>query len=151
MHIYVLETSRLFHLRCWLNFMFFFTAVDTYDKCGKVYNPGNRDRDGDGIGDCCDPCTWKYDDDGITKRCFTPDELYPSDRDNDGLPDECDNCPDDYNPEQFNPDGILPCKAKQKCSHDGETVAAASSDYDSDKKGLTAQIMEKLLEMYYSN
>ena len=131
--------------------MFFFTTVDTYDKCVEVYNPGNRDRDGNGIGDCCDPCTWKYDDNGV-ERCHTPDELYPSDGDGDGVPDECDNCPKHYNPEQFNPDGTLPCKAKQKCHYRGETLAASSSsDYDNDKKGVTAQIMEKLLEMYYNN
>ena len=93
----------------------------------------------------------KYDYNIHKERCHTPDELHPSDRDGDGVPDECDNCPDDYNPEQFNSEGILPCKPRQKCSHDGETLAAASSDYDNDKKGVTAQIMEKLLEMYYSN
>ena len=134
-------------MRCWLKLHVFFTTVDTYDKCVEVYNPGNRDRDGDGIGDCCDPCTMSIHE----ERCFTPDELYPSDHDDDGVPDECDNCPDHPNPVQFNSDGILPCKPRQKCPHDGETLAASSSDYDNDKKGVTAQIMEKLLEMYYNN
>ena len=133
--------------------MFFFTTVDTGDRCAETYNPDNRDRDGDGIGDCCDDCTWKYDDQFIAQRCHTPLELYKIDTDSDGLPDTCDNCPNHYNPQQtVGSDGKLPCQRElsyaQEAYNDDKPSA---SDHDNDKKGLTAQIMEKLLEMYYSN
>ncbi|MDP2324415.1 MAG: myxococcus cysteine-rich repeat containing protein [Gammaproteobacteria bacterium] len=55
---------------------------DGLDNCPSVANPGQKDIDGDAIGDVCDP-----DDDG------------------DGVLDGVDNCPVNYNPAQANSDG----------------------------------------------
>ena len=113
--------------------------------CGKIYSPDNRDRDNDGTGDCCDDCTMVFG------RCRTRDQLYKTDTDGDGLPDECDNCPNHYNPEQTaDSNGNLPCQRQQSFAQtaDNNDTPVIS---DADKKTLANEIMEKLLEMYYSN
>ena len=89
----------------------------------------------------------------IFGRCVTRDQLYKTDSDGDELPDECDNCPNHYNPKQsVDSDGNLPCQRQQSYAQEAYNDATPPvSDYDNNKKGVTAQIMEKLLEMYYSN
>lgn len=67
--------------------------------------------------------------------------------------DGLDNCPLVYNPHQSSKD---PARYGSKCTTPSRS-SAMRMDYDdispvgSDKKGLAAEIMEKLLEMYYSN
>lgn len=59
------------------------------DNCIFVYNPDQKDRNGDGKGDACDP---KLVDSSFTdSRC---------DYDGDGIPDREDNCPGACNPDQ---------------------------------------------------
>lgn len=58
------------------------------DNCPNTFNPDQRDSDGDGFGDACDPCTGP----GIT------------DRDGDGICDSVDNCPLISNPDQADSD-----------------------------------------------
>ncbi len=59
---------------------------DEDDNCPSVYNPGQEDSDGDGIGDACEiPIVEDEDDDGVE--------------------DDEDNCPLVYNPSQLDSDG----------------------------------------------
>jgi Thrombospondin type 3 repeat/Calcineurin-like phosphoesterase len=61
---------------------------DSSDNCPNVYNPGQRDDDGDGVGNKCDTGS-------------TP----PTDTDGDGVSDSSDNCPKVANPNQADSDG----------------------------------------------
>ena len=87
------------------------------------------DSDGDGVGDACD-------------NCVSRKNKSQRDDDNDGIGNSCDNCKDVYNPNQLDSD----CTVKSMAFDEDDNVIT-----ESDKNSLAAQIMEKLLEMYYSN
>lgn len=55
---------------------------DISDNCLLVYNPNQKDKNGDGKGDACDPKL--VDKSFVDLRC---------DMDGDGIPDDKDNCP----------------------------------------------------------
>ncbi len=76
---------------------------------GTLNAPLGADHDGDGIGDCVDPC---------------PDVAGSAlDSDGDGVGDDCDNCVFTYNPDQADTDGNGVGDACQIIDTDGDGVA----------------------------
>jgi len=87
---------------------------DDEDLCPQVFDPQQRDEDGDGVGNACDPLVWEPGTEGASQVSAedldgdgTPDETDPcprlhgeppDDADGDGLPDACDPCPADTVP-----------------------------------------------------
>ena len=81
------------------------------------------------MGDACD-------------NCVSRKNKSQRDDDNDGIGNSCDNCRDVYNPNQLDSD----CTVKSMAFDEDDNVIT-----ESEKNSLAAHIMEKLLEMYYSN
>jgi hypothetical protein len=87
---------------------------DMEDNCPNDYNPGQRDDDGDGVGNKCD--------DGSTT---------PTDTDNDGVPDSSDNCPNVYNPQQADGDSDGVGNACETQTPTGSAVLVGAGDISS--------------------
>ncbi|AXA35065.1 Cartilage oligomeric matrix protein precursor (COMP) [Candidatus Sumerlaea chitinivorans] len=87
---------------------------DLIDNCVDTFNPDQRDDDGDGLGNLCDPDTFgcntinDSDCDGIPNtvdNCRFTSNTDQLDSDGDGVGDACDNCLLLPNPDQTDTDG----------------------------------------------
>jgi hypothetical protein len=86
------------------------TIPDTEDNCPDLYNKGQTDDDGDGVGNKCD--------NGFTIL---------TDTDSDGVPDSSDNCPNVFNPNQNDGDS----DGVGNACDDGSTTPPPPSDWPS--------------------
>lgn len=109
---------------------------DNSDNCQFVKNSDQRNRDGDKLGDVCDNCPEKRNDN-------------QNDADKDGVGNVCDNCRFVPNPNQEIITDTTRCTTKPAYMMDYYDEDDDEENMD-DKQGLAAEIMEKLLEMYYS-
>jgi thrombospondin type 3 repeat protein len=89
---------------------------DLVDNCPRDVNIGQRDADGDGLGDPCDTAPWTAgvqagadaDGDGVPDAldsCATVADPLQADADGDRVGDACDNCAAKYNEHQTDIDG----------------------------------------------
>jgi hypothetical protein len=82
-------------------------VVDTEDNC-RFTNPDQKDSDGDGFGDACDPDQVDGDNDSVPEsrdNCFAIPNADQKDSDGDGFGDACD--PDFIDPDN---DGVIDTK-----------------------------------------
>ncbi|CAI8038078.1 Thrombospondin-2 [Geodia barretti] len=147
------------------------------DNCPRVYNPDQKDVDRDGIGDACDPCNLTgpngivdRDRDGVEDICdncpqfanpnqengdndATGDACDP-DNDNDGIIDVLDNCQYVSNPDQRDSDrdGVGDaCETETQNAYKQLGGGGVGRDITAEKKSLLLQMMEKMMQLYYSN
>ena len=105
-------------------------------------NPTQTDRDGDRIGDECDNCPFRSNNN-------------QADFDEDGVGNACDNCRFYPNPEQGAGDrqtygSLCTTRPKGMEIQDYEGDEYYDDEMNLNKKGMAAEIMEKLLKMYYN-
>jgi len=105
------------------------------DVCLNVFDPGQADGDGDGLGDACDTCAGPgsidRDGDGLCDEaddCDVPSNPSQADGDRDGFGDACDTCP---GPGSIDHDADGVCDEADNCP----LIANAQGDTDGDGWG----------------
>ncbi len=110
---------------------------DVEDNCPEVFNQGQADNDGDGIGNKCDVCP---DEAGTVEMDGCPEVTCCPDTDEDGICDEIDPCPNDYGTLQNMgcPDGCTNDQDEDGiCDADDNCIAIANEDQsDMDNDGM---------------
>ncbi len=117
-------------------------ALDIFDNCPNLFNPGQEDNDSDGRGNVCDNCPDDSnadqadgDDDGagdVCDNCPVTGNSSQTDTDSDDVGDVCDNCPSVANTNQLDTDGDSVGNVCDNCP----TVSnAAQADGDLDGVG----------------
>ena len=123
--------------------IYYIILVDTQDNCQTMPNEDQRDTDSDGFGDVCDNCPDLYNDN-------------QADKDEDGVGNACDNCRSVPNRDQMDSDGDGVGDACQTQTQTAYYPMGRGDDSNSkitsaEEKDVLLQIMEKMMELYYSN
>ena len=104
-------------------------------------NENQRDTDSDGYGDVCDNCPYQPNDN-------------QADVDEDGVGNACDNCRFVPNRDQTDSDGDGvgdACQTQTQNAYYPMGRGDSDDKMTAEEKGLLVQIMEKLLDVYYSD
>jgi len=112
---------------------------DEFDNCPFIYNPGQEDSDGDGMGNLCEACPGDGNNDedidgwcANEDNCPTTSNPGQEDTDGDGIGDACDNCAADSNADQADGDGDDVGDVCDNCVSDAN---ADQADADGDLLG----------------
>jgi hypothetical protein len=113
-------------------------TIDSRDNCPSDPNSDQRDSDRDGVGDECDNCIYKSNDN-------------QADKDEDGVGSACDNCRFVPNLDQKDSDNDGVGDACEGITQSNYNQMEDDNKLTPEEKGVLTQIMEKVLELYYSS